>query len=181
MNKKARRQLEKLFSIPKCFIYKIMGFGRVKISGLQRWERGAVLHAEGGNVFIGNKCNFRTGVHIRALGGVLRIGDFVFANNNVSITAFNKITIGNHVKLANNVVIVDHDHDYMNGNEGYKVGSVVIEDGVWVGANSVILRDTHIGKNCVIAAGSVVKGNLPDNTVWGTRLAAQIKEFDPIS
>jgi acetyltransferase-like isoleucine patch superfamily enzyme len=116
-------------------------------------------------------------VRLHTPGGVIRIGEYAFMSYNVSVTSMNRITIGNRVKIANNVVIVDHDHDYKNNNIGYKTGSVVIEDDVWIGANCVILKDTHIGHNCVIAAGSVVKGNIPARTVWGPSLAAKIKEF----
>jgi acetyltransferase-like isoleucine patch superfamily enzyme len=37
---------------------------------------------------------------------------------------------------------------------------VVIEDDVWIGANCIILRGVKIGKGSVIAAGSVVKGDI---------------------
>ena len=47
----------------------------------------------------------------------------------------------------------------------YKCSPVVIEDNAWIGANSIILRGVHIGKNAVIAAGSVVYQDVPENTV----------------
>ena len=99
-------------------------------------------------------------------------------NNNVSITAMNKITIGNNVKIANNVVIVDHDHDYSNNNIGYKTGSVVIEDYVWIGANVVVLKDTYIGAHSVIAAGCVVNGSVPAYTIYGGSKAKLIKKIE---
>ncbi|UHA57884.1 hypothetical protein KDJ21_013390 [Metabacillus litoralis] len=43
---------------------------------------------------------------------------------------------------------------------------MTIGENVWIGSNVVILRDTHIGDNVVIAAGSVVKGNVPSNTIY---------------
>ncbi|MCD8012434.1 MAG: acyltransferase [Lachnospiraceae bacterium] len=179
MSTKVSRTVQKVFSLPKCIIYHMMGFGHIKISGLQRWERGFKIYFDGGYFNIGSGCNFRHDAQLRALdGGVVRIGDKTFMNNNVCITARNKITIGNNVKIANNVVVIDHDHDYMNGNKGYKVGSVVIEDGVWIGANAVILKDTFIGKNSVIGAGSVVKGVVPSNTVFGGEMASIIKKFE---
>ena len=42
---------------------------------------------------------------------------------------------------------------------------IVIGDGTWIGMNATILAGTQIGKNCVVAAHSVVKGNFPDYCV----------------
>ena len=36
---------------------------------------------------------------------------------------------------------------------------------VWIGANTVILRGTKIGDNCVIGAGTIVKGDFPENSI----------------
>lgn len=61
------------------------------------------------------------------------------------------------------VTIYDHDHIFSPEGilPGFKLGEVVIEDGCWIGANVTILRNTHIGKNSVIGAGTVVKGDIP--------------------
>ena len=88
----------------------------------------------------------------------------VFFNNNVSVTAMNKVRIGNKCTFGNNVVIVDHDHD-INAGKGFSVGEVHIGENVWVGANVVILKDTYIGNNAVIGAGSVVKGKIAQNAI----------------
>jgi acetyltransferase-like isoleucine patch superfamily enzyme len=42
---------------------------------------------------------------------------------------------------------------------------VEIGDNSWVGANTIILRGTKIGKNCVVGAGCVISGEYPDNSI----------------
>ncbi len=42
---------------------------------------------------------------------------------------------------------------------------IIIDDDVWVGANSVILAGVKIGKHCVIGAGSIVTKDIPDYTI----------------
>ena len=59
----------------------------------------------------------------------------------------------------------------------YKIGSVVIEDNVWIGAGVIILRNTTIGKNCIIGAGTIVKGNIPNNTIVTTNREINIKKL----
>ena len=45
--------------------------------------------------------------------------------------------------------------------------TIEIGDNVFIGMNSIILMGSHIGNNVIIGAGSVVSGNIPDNSVVG--------------
>ena len=47
----------------------------------------------------------------------------------------------------------------------FKTAPITIGNNVWIGANTLILRGTTIGDNCVVAGGSVIRGNYPSNTV----------------
>ena len=101
----------------------------------------------------------------------LKIADHCFFNINSSITCLENIEIGSNCKFGNNLVIVDHDHNYRAKgkfnfeNPEFISSPVKIGDNVWCGANVVILRGTIIGDNCIIAAGSVIKGIIPANSV----------------
>ena len=55
---------------------------------------------------------------------------------------------------------------------------VIIEDGVLVGANAVVIEGVHVGKNAVVAAGAVVVEDVPENTVVAGCPARVIKEKD---
>ena len=93
----------------------------------------------------------------------IAVGENVFINHNCSLTAKEAITIGNNVVIANNVVIVDRDHMFDSDGviDGYAIAPVRIEDDVWVGANSVILKGITIGEGSIIGAGSVVNKSVP--------------------
>lgn len=47
----------------------------------------------------------------------------------------------------------------------FQTSPIVIGNNVWIGANTLILRGTTIGDNCVVAGGSVIRGNYPADTV----------------
>lgn len=106
-----------------------------------------------------------------------RIGNNVFFNHNCSITCAEMIVIGDNCNIANNVVIVDHDHNIgKNGViDGLNSQPVNIGNNVWIGANAVILKGTDIGDGAIIAAGAVVKGKIPAGEVWGGVPAKKIR------
>lgn len=133
----------------------------------RRWEKMHIIIKKG-HLTIHPRCNFRSGFQIRILdNGQLDIGEGCFVNTNVAITVRNKVIIGDNVKIANNVVIIDHDHDYTHGNIGYISAPIIIGSGVWIGANAVILKGVTIGNGAVISAGAVVNKNVPEYSIWG--------------
>lgn len=101
--------------------------------------------------------------------GTINIGEGTGLSHRVIIAAKEKINIGQKVMIGPNVCIYDHDHRYKTSsnmiNSGFITGAIIIEDNVWIGANCVILRGSHIGTGSVIAAGSVVKGSIPANSI----------------
>ncbi len=124
------------------------------------------------NVEIGSFNQNREKLYIGVIGkGKLKIGSHCFFNINSSITCLDSIEIGDNCKFGNNLVIVDHDHNYKvkgsytDANPEFISSPIKIGNNVWVGANVTILRGTVIGDNCVIGAGCVVKGILSENTV----------------
>lgn len=130
---------------------------------------------------IGKKLKLRSNSHIRVRKkAMLRIGKNASFNYGCMLVVREKVVIGDNLQLAPNVMIYDHDHDYSVGIEKleYLTSPIVIGDNVWIGANSVILRGTEIGDNCVIAAGSVVKGKIPANTVVLQKRETTYKQYN---
>ena len=75
------------------------------------------------------------------------------------------ISIGDDVTLANKVQILAHD-DTTRIYTGYgRIGRVSIGDRVFIGANSTVLMNTKIGNDVIVAAGSVVTKDVPDDSI----------------
>lgn len=93
------------------------------------------------------------------------IGDKVYFNEGAMISAKSTITIEEGCQFGPNVKLFDNDHCFSR-EDGvlleHKSAPIHIGKHSWIGANAVILRGTTIGKNCVIGAGCVVKGDVPD-------------------
>lgn len=91
------------------------------------------------------------------------------------------IEIGDNVLVGSSVTVLDSDfHEIdpsrrIDGNP--KTGKVVIGDNAWIGDRAMILKGTAIGKNSIIAAGSVVSGEFPANVVIGGVPARVIREI----
>ena len=124
----------------------------------------------GGILRIGNKFKMRDSAKLRVRNKAeCIIGNNVSLNCQNMIACREKIVIGNDVQFSPNVQIYDHDHDYktLGGSKAgkYKTSPVVIGNNVWIGANTVILRGTVLGDNCVVGAGSIIKGHYPDNSL----------------
>ena len=99
-------------------------------------------------------------------GAKLTVGGQVKINYNCIIACHESIEIGEGTEFGPSVYLYDHDHDYQVGlkeNE-FLCAPIKIGKNCWIGANTIILRGTTIGDDCVIGAGSVVKGVIPDNS-----------------
>lgn len=161
-----------LIGVLRSFFYKIIYFWNIKCSifSLQANSRIEIFNKNakvniGKFVFIRKNASFRIDFN-----GVLNIEEKVFINDNCNINCVNKVSIGKNTKIAPNVCINDHDHNYKNLEDNHLIkGEVIIGENVWIGSNVVILRDTVIGDNVVIAAGSVVKGQVPSNTLFANK------------
>ncbi len=82
-----------------------------------------------------------------------------YINNNLRLSCFKRINIGKNVAISENVTIWDSDCHCTGSN--IKTAPISIEDNVWIGLNSVILKGVTIGEGAVIAAGSVVNRDVP--------------------
>jgi len=113
--------------------------------------------------------------------GNVSIGDFFYCNRYVTINSALNITIGSRVQIGPYVYICDFDHDLTSNLEQKyhrpitKFSAVNIEDEVWIGAHSVILKGVRIGRASVVAAGSVVNCDVPAGVVVGGVPAKIIK------
>ena len=106
-----------------------------------------------------------------------------------SVNSSSNLNIGNYVSIGPNVIFfLNENHFYkrlttfpiskLQNNiiqDSYSKGSIVIEDEVWIGANSLILSGVNIGKGAIIAAGSVVTKNIEPYSIYGGNPAKLIK------
>lgn len=102
----------------------------------------------------------------------LVIGDRCLIGMRSSIVAHESIEIGDDVWFGPEVFVTDSNHGYDDPDlpVGVQLGThqpVSIGSGTWIGHGAIILPGACIGRNAVVAAGSVVRGTVPDHAVVG--------------
>jgi len=100
------------------------------------------------------------------IGSLSHVGRYVVIGTNCkiqgSVYIADKTRIGNNVFIGPGAVITNDKYPPSNG----KWSPVEVLDGVVIGGNSTIVAGVSLGKDCVIAAASVVTKSIPENEVW---------------
>lgn len=99
-----------------------------------------------------------------------------YINYNCKIRCYDKITIGDHVALSENLTILDSDSHEILGSTNNKTSPIRIGNHVWIGVNVTILKGVTIGDGCIIAAGAVVNRDIPPYCLAGGVPARVLKE-----
>jgi maltose O-acetyltransferase len=111
-------------------------------------------------------------------GGLLEIGDNVFINYGSSLVASSRVKVGNDCLIGTHVMVMDCDFHRVEDKAWDTTGEpVVLEDRVWLGNRSIVLKGVTIGHDAVVAAGSVVTRDVPPRTVVGGVPAREVRRF----
>lgn len=119
-------------------------------------------------------------------GSSLSIGDGTWINNGfTAIAEFTSISIGNRCLIGTQVEIMDSDFHGLqlaDRNQARRewCRSVAIEDDVFLGSNTRIMKGVTVGRGSVVANGSIVTSDIPPFSVAGGNPARVIKSLDPI-
>ena len=114
-------------------------------------------------------------------GKNIHVGDNFLVNHNVTILDIAPFTAGNNVMIGPNTLITTVNHPLSPAERRKGIAQakpVKIGNDVWIGGNVTILPGVTIGNNVVIAAGSVVTKDIPDNSLVGGVPAKIIRELE---
>lgn len=122
-----------------------------------------------GNVNIGHNVMIDDNVEIRNhTKEKSNIGNHSSFNRNTVLRG--KYNIGNYVLIGPNCSIMGFNHrfddvDKLISVQGRTIKGIIIEDNVWIGANTIILDGVTIGEGCVIGGGSVITKSIPPYSI----------------
>lgn len=111
-------------------------------------------------------------------GGHLEIGNNVFINFGSSLVSSAHVRIGNDCLIGAHVTVMDCDFHRVEDKAWDTTGKpIVIEDRVWLGNRSMVLKGVTIGEDAVVAAGAVVTRDVPAHTLVAGVPAKIVRRF----
>ena len=164
----------------------LLGFENA--NGLLRYidKRAIISILRKNGAAIGEKCDIECPLIFHNCKGKgysnLEIGNNCHVGKNVFFDLREKVTVKNNVVISMGCSIITHiDMSKSNLSSIYPIiqKDVIINDNCYLGANSTILMGVELSENCVVAAGSVVTGSFPPNSLIGGVPAKLIRKIEP--
>lgn len=170
------------------FIIKLKIY-KVKYGDRIRGNR-VVLKNEG-TIILGNKVSlnsypsgelYTTGIHTYGKKSLVKIGNNCNLNG-TTIYSRKKVIIGDYCMFGPGVKIIDNNShrisiDIEERRKSPESKEIIIENNVWIGSNSLILKGITIGENSIVAAHSVITKDIPKNVLVAGNPAVIIKNLE---
>jgi acetyltransferase-like isoleucine patch superfamily enzyme len=164
----AYRMLEESYSTKKLLVQMNNATEPKEVRELLRQITGSEID-ESVNIFTPLYINY---------GKHTKIGKNVFINFDCTFLDLGGITIDDGVLLAPRVSLLSESHPIDPENRHALVPKAIhIKKNAWIGAGATILQGVTVGENSVVAAGSVVSKDVPDNVIVGGAPSKIIKEI----
>lgn len=96
----------------------------------------------------------------------MSIGDYTWIGEDVWIDNLNEVKIGSNCCISQGAFLLCGNHNYKKDNFDLVVKPVIIEDGVWIGAKSVVCPGVTAFSHSVLAVGSVATQDLEQGLIY---------------
>ena len=157
-----------------------------------RWETAGMVFlgrdlqlqvGRGGELRFGRFTWIGDGTKIRCHEGVVEIGDKTVFGQDCTVSAYQRVRIGQECVIADRAMFIDFDHGVVDvetpiRHQGIYKRDVVVGSNVWIGYGACILRGVRVGNNAIVGTNSVVTRDVPANAVVGGVPARVIRMRD---
>ncbi|MCU4156963.1 WcaF family extracellular polysaccharide biosynthesis acetyltransferase [Carboxylicivirga sp. A043] len=124
---------------------------------------------------IGKGVVIKPGVNIK-YPWKLKIGDHTWIGERVWIDNLDHVTIGSHCCLSQEAFVLIGNHNYSKDTFDLMVAPVVIENGVWIGARSIVTGGVTCMSHSVLAVNSVTSKTMDAYSIYRGNPATKVKE-----
>jgi len=167
---------------------RIKGARYIEIGEFSYFNSNIYLHGTKKYIKIGRNNYFSYGCVINVLNftelenSFIEIGDSCYFGEYSILRGQGGLKIGNNVLVSPYTAFYPNSHIFKNKNipfnkQGTINKGITVGDNVWIGSHSIILDGSDIGNNCIIGAGSVVKGKIPNDTMYFNKKDDVIKKM----
>jgi putative colanic acid biosynthesis acetyltransferase WcaF len=106
----------------------------------------------------------------------LTIGNYVWIGEKVWIDNLDEVTIGSNVCISQGAMLLCGNHNYKKAPFDLMTGKIVLEDGTWIGAQSVVCPGVSCKSHSILAVGSVATGDLEAYSIYQGNPAVKVKD-----
>ncbi|MBN2891134.1 MAG: WcaF family extracellular polysaccharide biosynthesis acetyltransferase [Bacteroidales bacterium] len=106
----------------------------------------------------------------------LKIGDYSWIGEKVWIDNLADVEIGDNVSISQGAILLCGNHNFKKSTFDLMIGKIIIEDGVWIGAKTVVTGDVTCFSHSILTAGSVASKNLDSYCIYKGNPAVFIKK-----
>ncbi len=144
---------------------------RWRTDGLVFFGRGLELQiARRGRVDFGRFVWVGDGTKIRCHEGVVEIGAKTVIGQECTISAYQRVRVGEQCVIADRAMFIDFDHGVVEVERSIRKQGIYMRDvevgaNVWIGYGACILRGVRVGDNSIVGTNSVVTKDVPANAV----------------
>ncbi|MDX2248420.1 MAG: WcaF family extracellular polysaccharide biosynthesis acetyltransferase [Bacteroidia bacterium] len=124
---------------------------------------------------IGQRVNIKPSVNIK-YPWLLEVGDDVWIGENVWIDNLAKVSLGNNTCLSQGSLLLTGNHNFSLPGFDLMVGEIMLEEGVWIGAKSVVCPGVRCHSHAVLAVGSVATHDLEPYGIYQGNPAQKVRE-----
>jgi len=123
---------------------------------------------------IGKGVVIKPGVNIK-YPWYLEIGDHCWLGEHVWIDNLAKVTIQDHVCISQGAMLLCGNHNYKKTTFDLMVNEIILEDGVWIGAKSVVCPGVTCKTHAILSVGSIANSDLEPYTIYQGNPAKKIR------
>ncbi len=105
----------------------------------------------------------------------LKVGDFSWIGEGAWIDNLADVSIGSNACISQEAYLLTGNHDYKSVKFTLITGDIVLGDGAWVGARSIVCPGRRMGRNAVLSAGSVLTRDAEENGIYAGNPATLVK------
>lgn len=106
----------------------------------------------------------------------LEIGNHCWLGEQVWIDNLDRVVIGNHVCISQGAMLLCGNHNYRRSTFDLITGTITLEDGVWIGAKTVVCPGVTCHSHSVLSVGAVATKNLGAYTVYAGVPAQMLRQ-----
>lgn len=107
---------------------------------------------------------------------LLEVGDYSWIGENVWIDNLAKVKIGNNVCISQGAMLLCGNHNYKKTTFDLMIGEITLEDGSWIGAQSVVCPGVTVHTHAVLGVSSVACRDLEAYGVYQGSPAVRVRE-----